>query len=532
MKESVLTNFSFKPVTEDQVLNYVKKLNPKKATGPDEIPAKLLKVSGEVLCPSLANIINLSIESGTFPSDMKRADVLPIYKKSDSLKKNNYRPVSVLSSFSKILEGVLNDQLYSFFSDILHSLLCAFRQNYSCESLLMKVIEDWKLALDNHEAVGVILMDLSKAFDSLPHELLIQKLKSYGLAENACNLLLSYLSDRKQRVKYGGESSKWTNILKGVPQGSILGPLLFNIFLNDFFYTMEKHCDLYNYADDNTLSFHDKDIWRVKSHLETAANIGIKWFEENDMKANPEKFQAMVLSSGNSQPIGNYFYFEIEGANIYPEKSVKLLGIFIDNKLKFHDQVSHICKQAAKQLSVLRRFSRVLNEREKLLIFNVFLLSNFNYCPLVWHLCGPTDTSKMEKIQERALRFVYNDSLSSYATLLQHAKKPSLYLSRLRKLSLEVHKILTHQSPSFLNDLFVMKDSAYNLRDNVKVHQPVFNTMTFGRNSLRYQGAKLWNLLPIEIKKATNVKQFRNLIKTWLGPSCNCAMCVLCKTRT
>ena len=156
------------------------------------------------------------------------------------------------------------------------------------------------------------------------------------------------------------------------------------------------------HADDNTLSFHDKDKWRVKSQLETAADIGIKWFKENDMKANPGKFQAMVLSSGNSQQMENDFCFEIEGANIYPEKAVKLLGIFIDNKLKFHEHISHICKQAAKQLSVLRRFSRVLNEREKLLIFNVFLLSNFNYCPLVWHLCGLADTCKMEKIQERA----------------------------------------------------------------------------------------------------------------------------------
>ena len=171
--------------------------------------------------------------------------------------------------------------------------------------------------------------------------------------------------------------------------------------------------------------------------------------------------------------------------------------------------------------------------KEKNFLFSTYFSCQISTTAHSYGTCvAPQILVKWKKFKNGALRFVYNDSLSSYATLLQHAKKPSLYLSRLRKLSLEVHKILTHQSPSFLNDLFVMKDSAYNLRDNVKVHQPVFNTMTFGRNSLRYQGAKLWNLLPIEIKKATNVKQFRNLIKTWLGPSCNCAMCVLCKTRT
>ena len=182
-----------------------------------------------------------------------------------------------------------------------------------------------------------------------------------------------------------------------MPQGSILGPILFNIFMNDFFYFMEDYCKLYNYADDNTLSYHDENIQNVKHCLEAAANIGIKWFKDNDMQANPDKFQAMILSPFNHSQTANDFCFEIDGVTIKPDKCVKLLGVYIDDRLKFHDHVSHICKQAAKQISVLRRFSNILNEKEKLHIFNVFILSNFNYCPLVWHLCGPADTSKMEK---------------------------------------------------------------------------------------------------------------------------------------
>ena len=159
------------------------------------------------------------------------------------------------------------------------------------------------------------------------------------------------------------------------------------------------------------------------------------------------------------------------------------------------------------------------------------MLSNFNYFPLVWHLCGPSDTSKMEKIQERALRFVFNDTISSYSNLLQRSKKPSLLLSRLRKISIEVHKILAQESPSFLNNLYVRKDTIYNLRDNEKVKQPAYNTMTYGNNSLRYQGAKLWNQLPAHVKEATDLNQFKNLIQAWLGPSCSCSICVLCRTR-
>ena len=530
MKDRNVSHFEFQTVTKEQVLSYMKKLNPKKATGPDEIPPKLLKVGAKALAPSVTNVINMSIKSAKFPTDMKRADVYPIYKKSDSMNKCNYRPVSVLSSLSKIFEGLMNDQMVHFFNDVLSSLLCAFRKNYSCQSLLFKIIENWKSALDNHEYVGVILMDLSKAFDCLPHDLLLQKLRSYGLSENACNLLGSYLRDRKQRVKYGGTSSEWADLFKGVPQGSILGPLLFNIFMNDFLYVMEGHCSLYNYADDNTLSFHDHDLQNVKLSLENAANIGIKWFIENNMKANPDKFQAMILSPSFDRQIENDFCFEIDGVTIKPERCVKLLGVYIDDKLKFHDHVSHICRQAAKQISVLRRFSNILSEKEKLQIFNAFILSNFNYCPLVWHLCGPTLSFKMEKTQERALRFVYNDPVSAYPNLLIRAKKPSLYLSRIRTLSIEVYKILNNISPPFLNDTYVKKETNYDLRDNNKLQQPDYKTITYGKNSLRYQGAKLWNNLPPHIKESTNVNHFKKLIKAWLGPSCSCSMCILCQT--
>ena len=204
----------------------------------------------------------------------------------------------------------------------------------------------------------------------------------------------------------------------------------------------------------------------------------------------------------------------------------------MDDNLKFHSHVSHICKQASKQISVLRRFSSILSEKEKLQIFNTFILSNFNYCPLAWHLYGPAHTTKMEKIQERALRFVYNEPTLSYAELLSRAKKPSLYLHRLRKLSIEVYKILSGECPGFLNHMYVRKDLSYNLRDEIKVHQPKYNTMTYGRDSLRYQGAKLWNLLPPYIKQATDLNRFTKLIKAWLGPSCNCSLCSLCHSRS
>ena len=171
---------------------------------------------------------------------MKLAEVSPSYKKADNLVKGNYRPVSVLTTLSKLYESAMNDQLFKHFVSIFNKLLSAFRKGHSCQTLLVKCIEDWKSALDQNKHIGVLFTDLSKAFDCLPHSLLLAKLRAYGLDISACNLIASYLSNRKQRIKIGNARSEWISLSKGVPQGSILGPLLFNVFINDMYLFINK----------------------------------------------------------------------------------------------------------------------------------------------------------------------------------------------------------------------------------------------------------------------------------------------------
>ena len=161
---------------------------------------------------------------------MKWAEVSPVYKNSDNLKKNNYRPVSVLTAISKTYETVMNNQMVEHFDALFNDLLSAFRKLYGCQTLLLKFIEDLKAAMDKSHKIGAVFMDLSKAFDCLPHGLLIAKLHAYGLSTAACQLVLNYLKERKQRVKITNCRSTWKTLTKGVPQGSILGPLLFNVF--------------------------------------------------------------------------------------------------------------------------------------------------------------------------------------------------------------------------------------------------------------------------------------------------------------
>ena len=513
-------NFNFRSVRPEEIAEKLKCLKANKATGCDQMPAKILKIISPSLATPLANLVNMSLSQSQFPQELKLADVSPIFKKKDNLDKANYRPVSILPSISKIFEGIMADQMTHHFETIFDNFLSAFRKTYGCQSLLLRIIEDWRHALDNKQIVGAVLTDLSKAFDCLPHTLLLEKLKAYGLSGNAKKLLESYLTRRKQRVKIGQVTSEWQEVLKGVPQGSILGPVLFNIFMNDLHYFIND-CQLYGYADDNTLSKTANDVVSLSRALESDTATTLSWFENNHMCANPDKFQAIVLGMKNPELVS----LKIGGSNIKPATNVTLLGMDLDNKLKFDSHIHDICRKAAKQINALKRLSKLLNLESRMAIFRSFIMSNFNYCCLVWHACGAKNTHKLEKLQERALRFVYLDTDSNYNELLDRADLATLHLGRMRTLATEVYKSIHKLNPPYIQDLYKPKITTHNLRAQNNLHIPRVNSTTYGLHSSSYLGAKIWNELPQNIKSAVNLSSFRKLVKTWSGENCRCAYC-------
>ena len=258
----------------------------------------------------------------------KMVELASLFKSSDCLSEGNYHLVSILICLSKIFERVYHNQLYAYFDRILSTLLSAFRKRYSCDHVSIKLIKDCKQAPDSRKHMGYVLMDLSKAFDGLPHRLLLCKLRKYGAPPRACQLIRSYLSNRKQRVKIGRTGSDWLNISKGVPQGSVFGPLIFNIFINDLIYNIQNQGLIYKYADDNTIGIRHSDPDILRNQLVRCTETAIQWFNAKFMRTNTSKFLAIVMSSGSNDTSFTINVFDNE---LTPSKCVKMLGLHIDD---------------------------------------------------------------------------------------------------------------------------------------------------------------------------------------------------------
>ena len=278
-------------------------------------------------------------------------------------------------NISKVYERCIYDQIQNYFDQILSKFQCGFRKSFNAQHCLIALIEKWKKSVDRGGAFGALFTDLSKAFDCLPHELLIAKLEAYGFDEKALTLIYNYLSNRKERVKINDSHSSWSEILFGVPQGSILGPLLFNIFICDMFYFM-VYFEIANYAYDSTPFSAKTNHKSVVQELEVSSSILFTWLRNNYMKANTDK--SHILLSGNNKATAN-----IDGHIIESEESQVLLGVTIDSNLSFDKHINNLCKNAGAKLNALARISGYMDIKQRRMIMKAFITSQFSYCPLI-----------------------------------------------------------------------------------------------------------------------------------------------------
>ena len=381
--------FSFKPVPVNYVESIIKNIpNNKAARG--EIPLHILKQCGFTY-QMLTDCINDALPQGIFPDSLKFANITPVHKKDKATGKQNYRPVSVLPLLSKVFEKVIYDQLSQYLDKYLNSLLCGFRKAHSSQHALFKLLQASQL--DKSVFVGRILMDLSKAYDTRPHDLLVAKFETYGIDKNGLNLIHNYLTNRKQRAKVSSSYSDWYDIVREVPQGSILGRLFFNLFINDLFLFIER-TNICSFADHNTICSCNINLQTILIDLKSDMQNILKWFKVNSMKPTPKKLQFMVLGSSTRQSI----ILNINNTKIRESSSVTLLGLTIDNRLTFKDHINILCHRANLKLHALRRIRKYLTTVKSKLLYNAFIKSQFNYASIIWMFCHKQDYLKLRKL--------------------------------------------------------------------------------------------------------------------------------------
>ena len=514
-------SFVFHHVHPNEVLKVIGdlKLN-KSVSGP--FSTKITKVFAENINSHLTDCINNSILDASFPSELKLAEVIPAFKKGNKNLVENYRPISKLPVLSKIFERIFFNRLSEYFENIFSSLLCGFRRNHSTQHALMRLISSWKKSLDKGGKVGAVLMDLSKAFDTLPHDLLIAKLHAYGLNTGSLLLIKDYLSNRFQCTKANGCRSSWKCIELGVPQGSILGPLLFNIFINDMILFI-KACDLCNFADDNSAYKCSLSLNIIRLALELDLSILLDWFDVNYLVANPAKFQLIIL--GNNIDT-NEFSIDINNIVLKASSDVKLLGVTIDDKLDFKKHILSLCNKTNIYIRCLLRIRKYIKVEQAILLYNSYILSQLYYCSIIWMYCNKTTYSKLFSTQKRALRAVTLDFDSEFSDMLRIINGSEIHEIHLRFLAIETFKIVNKIAPEFLASLVTAKNVDYNLRKSNLLKLPEAKTLTHGVCNLSYQSARLWNSLPNHLKDSLSLGIFKNKIKQLnLKQLCQCRLC-------
>ena len=494
-----------KPVTQKEVLRVLESLDVNKATGNDGIPPKVLKSGAEELSSSLTTLFNSCINKSVWPSQWKSGDWVPIYKKDDKMARENYRPITLLPCASKVLEKLVGVQVNFGFDDRIYLHSSAYRKAHSCETTLINLVENWRLARDQGKVVSILSTDMSKAFDSLHPPLLLSKFRAYGFRENTVQLLNSYLTDRKYRVKIGRHVSSSRLVNRGCPQGSALGPLLWNVFQNDLPYGLNAKLSMY--ADDHQIYHIGDDQEAVTSQLMESVNYVTNWYGSNLLAGNIKKYQAMNI--GFSQSNGN---IHVNGEEIKTADNLQLLGVTLDSDLSFSDHINLSCKKASQRIGVLMRLRNLIPTQSKLILFKCAILPYVTYCHLVWHFCKASDTRKLERIQERGLRAVFKDNSSRYNQLLARAGLPTLHNRRLQDLSILMYKVKHKLCPYYLCDFFSNNSSKYNLRQS-DFTMPRFNSVKYGKHSIRYLGPKLWSKLPKSIREAASLSAFKTKIR-------------------
>ena len=505
----------FRQVTNVEVSKVIFSLK-NKACGLYACPAKVIKYVEEIVSPVLTSIVNSSLVNGRFPDKLKIARVVPVYKGGSSDLVDNFRPISILPLLSKIYEKLVKIQLLSFLSKykILSDSQYGFREGFSTTHAILDHLQFIYDGLDNNFTVLSFYLDFSKAFDSVDHNVLLRKLEICGIRGRVNDWFRSYLTGRSQYVSINGINSNLSAISFGVPQGSILGPILFLIYINDF-PKISTFFKFNLFADDSTLSckIKSKDPNVIVDKMNMELKIISDWLNENKILINSDKSKYILFNRHKNlvlppMTFGNH--------TLSPVNSIKFLGIFIDNNLNFNIHIQQICSRISKKIGILFRLNKILPSWVLKMLYNSFVEPQIAYGIEAWYGAPEYARNRVFLLQKKAIRAICSlPYLSSTRDKFEALK--ILKLEALYKVKIANQVFAYFNSSSNCNLTFNINSQyhGYNTRNRNLLTIPQFNKSKT-QLSICYQGVKVWNSIPEAIRNSKTINEFKNKYKSYL----------------
>ena len=521
------SSFFMTPVTEDELHKLINDLKPGKSPGLDGITASVVKHVRTIIAPILAYLYNLSFTSGVFPKILKHAVVIPIFKKGCPKNPSNYRPIALLSVFSKLLEKAMKKRLVSFLekNKLFHWNQYGFRNNNSTEDAVLNMLTQIYSGLDSNSSVIGIFLDLMKAFDTVNHKRLVSKLEHYGVRGIAKNWFMDYLENRTQITRVAGNVSDNVSVNSGVPQGSTLGPILFLVYLNDIFY-LNIDSNITSFADDTAVLNINKNKVEANQSIERDLKVLSDWFRENLLTLNTTKCDFMRFSLNNVKETNNtnikmhtctQSQLLCDCPQIQEVQDVKYLGVVLDNKLNWKNQVKAIIRRLRAFLCKIYYLRKFVSLDTLKMFYFAMCQSVIQYSIICWGGTYKNAINPIIKLQNkivRAMTFKSNRE-SSFPIYQQLGILPARHLYVYRTL-INFRKNNAHNTTRYHTTYHTRsEEDRYVVQPKVtkeKLHKSCF-----------YLGSKFYNNLPIELKEISSKNRFKKLLYKWLlelNPHC------------
>jgi len=492
-----LQSIFWTPISTKEIELIVAKFKYKGNCGIDDIDQRVIINTIDIISEPLAHIFNTSLTTGSVPNELKIGQIIPIHKSSDKEQFTNYRPISILPCISKILERLVYIRLSSFLSanKILTNSQFGFRQNCSTEMALSIIVDKLISNIDSNKTTSGVYIDLSKAFDTLDHTILIAKLEHYGIRGISLDWFRDYLRDRKQAVKFNKTISDLNTTNCGVPQGSILGPLLFIIYINDCV-KVANSLHFVMFADDTNIFQSDTDIELLNRNMNSELGKLSKWFKANKLSLNISKTKFMLFTRRKN--VHPDFKLYIDNREIDRVESMKFLGVLIDEHINWKEHIRLICIKLARSIGVINRLKRFLPFKILKQLYCCLFLSHIQYCILIWGKNSQTVIHPICILQKRIIRVITNSDYRAHTSQLFRNLGLLKYEDILNyKTAIFMYKLEHNDMPDAFSN-FIPKNQqrqSYRLR-NRGDYSIERSSSKLKSNSLKVFGAKLWNTLP------------------------------------